>query len=207
MAGPTPGACAVLMFYLTQHLHLDLMRYLHDMKNHIAFGLIALAPIVAAQETQMILTPNWEYVADQVMGGVSTGQITARKDGNSSVTRLTGDVSLENNGGFVQMAFDLLPGGATFDASQFSGIEIVVRGNGETYDLRLRTDQLARPWHSYRTEFVAPKDWHTLRMPFESFAPHRTDVVFDQTRLRRIGVLAIGRTFRADISVARISFY
>lgn len=151
----------------------------------------------------MPLTPDWEYVADTVMGGVSSGQI--QPDGTAM--RLTGAVSLDNNGGFVQMAFDLSEGGGTFDASAFEGVEIEVRGNGEAYDLRLRTDELRRPWHSFRTEFTATSDWQTLRMPFSDFKPHRTDVTFDPARLRRIGVLAIGREFEADVSVRRVGFY
>lgn len=155
----------------------------------------------------MNLNPAWEYVADTVMGGVSTGHIeTAVIDGRSA-TRLIGAVSLENNGGFVQMAFDTAPAGGTLDASGFQGIEMDVYGNEDLYDLRLRTDQLTRPWQSFRAAFTAPKQWKTLRIPFTRFDPHRTDVAFDPARLRRIGVLAIGREFQADIAVSRIGLY
>ncbi|KIN61182.1 Complex I intermediate-associated protein 30 [Sulfitobacter noctilucae] len=155
----------------------------------------------------MNLSPVWEYVADTVMGGVSTGQIEPIAMDGMIATRLTGDVSLDNDGGFVQMAFDLRPDGAALDASAFTGIEITVRGNDEPYDLRLRTDQLERPWQSFRTDFQATPEWQTLRIPFASVTPHRTDVLFDPARLRRIGVLAIGREFHADITVAQIGFY
>ncbi|MFK7835868.1 MAG: CIA30 family protein [Sulfitobacter sp.] len=155
----------------------------------------------------MILTPNWEYVADTVMGGVSAGQIEKTTSQGRAATRLTGSVSLENNGGFVQMAFDLKSDSGTLDASRFTGVEIEVRGNGEVYDVRLRTDELTRPWHSFRTEFTATREWQRLRIPFTDFTPHRTEVTFDPARLRRIGVLAIGRAFQADVSVARVGFY
>ncbi len=155
----------------------------------------------------MELTPKWEYVADTVMGGVSTGQIAHETVDGRKATRLTGAVSLDNNGGFVQMAFDLKADGSTFDASPFTGIEFEVRGNDESYDLRLRTDQLRRPWHSFRTEIFATPEWQTLRIPFTAFEPHRTDVTFDPARLRRIGILAIGRVFDADVAVAGIRFY
>ncbi|WP_370402541.1 CIA30 family protein [Sulfitobacter sp. JB4-11] len=155
----------------------------------------------------MNLTPDWEYVADRVMGGVSSGQISAEVVEGQDATRLTGDVSLDNNGGFVQMAFDLQPDGSAFDASAFEGVEISVFGNGEAYDLRLRTDQLTRPWQSFRTDFNAPPEWTTLRIPFDTFQSHKTDATFDPARLRRIGILAIGREFSADVSVARIALY
>lgn len=151
----------------------------------------------------MQLDPTWEFVADAVMGGVSRGEISRK----GTATRLTGTVSLQNNGGFVQMAFDTTPDGSSINASRFTGIELEVRGNGEVYDLRLRTDELRRPWHSFRTAFTATSEWQTLRFPFTDFEPHRTDVSFDPARLRRIGVLAIGRVFEADVTVARVSLY
>lgn len=153
----------------------------------------------------MTLKLDWEFVADTVMGGVSTGKVTW--DADRETARLTGDVSLENNGGFVQMAADLAAGRQLFDASAFDGVEIELRGNGEVYDLRLRTDALTRPWQSFRTDVVAPAEWTVIRVPFSAFQAHRTDVAFDPSRLRRVGVLAIGREFAADVSVRAFGFY
>ena len=155
----------------------------------------------------MQITPTWEFVADTVMGGVSTGRVSQGVQQGRDATRLTGTVSLDNNGGFVQMAFDLAPDGSAVDASGFTGIELQVLGNAELYDLRLRTDALTRPWQSFRTEFLAPDKWSTLRIPFTDFMAHKTDARFDAAQLRRIGVLAIGRVFDADIAVASIQFY
>ncbi|PTX57675.1 complex I intermediate-associated protein 30 (CIA30) [Litoreibacter ponti] len=153
----------------------------------------------------MQLDPDWEYVADGVMGGVSQGRASKAEIAGRAAMRLTGQVSLENNGGFVQMAFDL--GDGSFDASAWDGIELQVYGNDEEYDLRVRTDELERPWHSFRADFIAPPKWTTIRIPFTAFEPHRTDKSFDPARLRRIGVLAIGREFEADVAVATVSFY
>ncbi|WP_050928753.1 CIA30 family protein [Aestuariivita boseongensis] len=153
----------------------------------------------------MKLDLNWEFVADTVMGGVSTGHVTW--DDAHQVARLTGEVSLENDGGFVQMAADLSPERGLFDASGFDGIALELRGNGEVYDLRLRTDALSRPWQSFRTEVTAPETWACLHIPFDRFEPHRTDAAFDPARLRRVGILAIGRVFTADVSVRSFGFY
>lgn len=161
---------------------------------------------VAAEERMLELTPSWEYVADTVMGGVSRGQARQGEVAGRRAMHLTGAVSLDNNGGFVQVAFDLA-NGAVFDASGYGGIELDVIGNGETYDLRLRTDALDRPWQSFRTEFNAPTVWTTLRIPFANLVAHRTDTTFDAARLRRIGVLAIGREMQADIAVAGVRFF
>ena len=152
----------------------------------------------------MELDPQWEYVSDGVMGGVSRGGLTRSEVAGRQAMRLTGDVSLDNNGGFVQMAFDLVPGGGVFDASGWDAVEIDVHGNDQVYDLRLRTDQLSRPWQSFRTDFVARPEWQTLTFPFATFEAHRTDARFDPARLRRIGLLGIGRVFHADVSVGAV---
>ena len=54
------------------------------------------------------LTPNWEFVSDTVMGGVSSGGVAEEIVGGRNATVLRGKVSLENNGGFIQMAFSSL---------------------------------------------------------------------------------------------------
>jgi len=160
-----------------------------------------------AKDMTMDLTPVWRFVADGVMGGVSTGRLTHEQVLGRSAARLTGAVSLENNGGFIQMAFDLTQTNAPFDATGWTGLEIDVTGNATTYDVRLRTDQLTRPWQSFRTQIMAPPLWTTLRLPFAQFDSHRTDATFAPDRLRRIGVLAVGREFDADISVAGLRLY
>ena len=155
----------------------------------------------------MELKPSWEYVSDMVMGGISTGKIQSEKIRGRTATRLTGQVSLENNGGFVQMAFDLMPDGQNFNAAGWTGIELDVIGNLENYDCRLRTDLLERPWQSYRTSLLAPGTWAPVQLPFVEFQPHRTTMPLNLTRIRRIGLLAIGREFEADIAVSSVRLF
>lgn len=167
---------------------------------------VALCGSSNAQEPALELSPNWEYVADTVMGGVSRGEARVEPVDGRDATRLTGDVSLDNNGGFVQIAFDLNRG-AVFDASAYTGIIFDVFGNGVRYDLRMRTAALTRPWQSFRTDFVAPPVWTTVRIPFSELEAHRTEAMFDAKDLRRIGILAIGREMAADIAISTIGFY
>lgn len=172
----------------------------------LAIVLACLPPMIQAKEAMMELSPKWEYVADTVMGGVSRGQAVETTVQGRAAIHLTGDVSLDNNGGFVQVAFDLADG-ETFDASTWRGIKLDVFGNGEAYDLRLRTDQITRPWQSFRADFTAPDTWTTIQMPFADLQAHRTEATFDPARLRRIGILAIGREMRADIAIAGVRLY
>lgn len=172
----------------------------------LAVGLAFLSAPAHGEVTAMKFAPNWEYVADTVMGGVSQGEAAPVRIEGRDATRLTGSVSLENNGGFVQLAFDVADGD-TLDATGWTGIALEVFGNGEVYDLRVRTDQLSRPWQSFRASFVAPAQWTRVEIPFSDLTPHRTEASFDPARLRRIGILAIGREMQAEIAVAGVELY
>lgn len=156
------------------------------------------------------LTPRgtrWAVVSDRVMGGVSSGRLGPGAWQGRACLHLTGEVSLANDGGFLQAALDLSPGGATVDASGRAGIAITVAGPAEDYALHLRTTDLARPWQSYRAGFAVTPDWTVHRLPWSAFMAHRTAAPFAPSRLRRIGVIAIGRAFRADLMVADLRFY
>lgn len=64
-------------------------------------------------------------------------------------------------------------------------------GNCESYDLRLHTDALTRPWQSFRATFTVSPQWTRLQFPFDRFEAHRTDARFAPAELRRIGIVAI----------------
>ena len=101
---------------------------------------------------------SWRVISDTVMGGVSSGSLVPTVIEGRNCLRMTGEVSLENNGGFVQASLDLGAAGL-LDAGEYAGIEIDVFGNGEAYNLHLRTDDTRIVWQSYRV------DWrlHPLR--------------------------------------------
>jgi hypothetical protein len=148
----------------------------------------------------------WRLFTDGVMGGVSTGRMTRAEVGGRSALCLEGDVRLENNGGFVQLSLDLAPAG-TLDASGYTGVRLVVSGNGEPYGLHLKTADVRRPWQSYRAGFTATAAWREVRLPFAEFAPYRLDAPLDTARLTRLGLVAIGRAFAAELCVAEIGLY
>jgi hypothetical protein len=147
---------------------------------------------------------GWDLVSDRVMGGVSNGMLTRDTLAGRPALRIRGTVSLDNNGGFLQMARDVAPSGEVLDASRRDGICLTVLGNGQDYNLHLRTTDLSRPWQSYRASFLAPPRWTTHVLRWDSFAAHRTDAPLDPARLRRIGLVAIGRAFEADLAVAEL---
>lgn len=150
---------------------------------------------------------GWVLISDRVMGGVSSGSVRREVVAGRPAIRMRGGVSLQNNGGFLQIALDLGEAGTPVDASQWTGVQLDVIGNGQTYNLHLRTTDIQRPWESYRQSFKAPAQWTRVHLPFEGFVPHRTERPLRTSRLRRIGLVAIGREFEADVAIGDIRFY
>ncbi len=146
----------------------------------------------------------WRLVTDRVMGGVSAGDLEAATVDSRPCLRLTGDVSLLNNGGFVQASLDLA---GPLNARAYAGIEIDVYGNGQGYNLHLRTADTRIVWQSYRAGFQATPAWQRLRLPFRQFQGYRIDLPLDLARLKRLGLVAIGREMRADLCFARLALY
>ena len=145
---------------------------------------------------------RWRITNDDVMGGRSRSRV----DVDRGTLVFEGDLSLENNGGFLQLALDLDDALAR-QAKAYDGLAFDVAGNGESYNVHLRTADLWRPWQSYRASFTADPQWRRIEFPFAGFEPYRTDSVLRVDRLQRIGIVAIGRAFEADICVAAPAFY
>ncbi|MBJ6722703.1 CIA30 family protein [Bacillus sp. PR5] len=49
---------------------------------------------------------RWRFFTDTVMGGASSGQMRFVAENGRTHAQMTGRVSLENNGGFIQMQMD-----------------------------------------------------------------------------------------------------
>jgi complex I intermediate-associated protein 30 (CIA30) len=96
--------------------------------------------------------------------------------------------------------------GMLFDASAWRGIELDVFGNDEEYNIHLRIEGLTRPWQSYRQSFRANPRWRTFKFQFQDFTPYRIDTTLDTRRLRRVGLVAIGRAFSTDLSVGGLRY-
>lgn len=161
-------------------------------------------------DDRAFLTPlpldGWRLVTDTVMGGVSTGRLTRQRREGRDCLCLSGRVSTENNGGFVQMALDLDERLAAA-AAMNDGIRLEVLGNGQSYNVHLRTRDLWLPWQSYRAGFVATASWRSVQLPFAKFEPYRSGRPLRVERLLRLGIVAIGRDFDAEVCLAGIGFY
>ena len=77
---------------------------------------------------------RWRFIADTVMGGVSTGQVQFVQEAGDVYAHMTGNVSTENNGGFIQIRMEL----PTPPPKETVGVRLVVRGNKQRYFAHLR---------------------------------------------------------------------
>jgi hypothetical protein len=150
---------------------------------------------------------KWRMFTDRVMGGVSIATSGYQTVEGRHCLRLEGTVSLENNGGFIQVALPLDIKGDFFNASQFSGVRLSVRGNGKKYHVHLRTDQTPRPWQYFSAPFLTKGKWEEVEIPFQHFQPENLSGQLNVEKLRRIAVVAIKEEFQADIAISRLEFY
>lgn len=105
---------------------------------------------------------NWLIVDDVVMGGMSSGQFTLNAEGHG---QFTGEVSLENNGGFssVRYRFDKI------DVQPTDKIVIRLKGDGKSYQFRVKDDM--RTAYSYIISFNTSGDWEQIEIPLSSMYP------------------------------------
>ena len=153
------------------------------------------------------LATAWQRFTDQVMGGRSTATSDLEVVDGRRCLRLTGEVSLANNGGFIQVALPLAVRGDALDARGWTGLRLLVRGTGDGYYLHLRTSDCRLPWQYYGVELPCGPQWSEVEIAFADFQPESLEAALDRSGLQRLGVVAAKKAFAADIAVARIELY
>ncbi len=147
---------------------------------------------------------SWSVFTDRVMGGVSDARARlAIVDGRRAL-QLQGRVSLERNGGFVQMARPLGDSGAPLDATGSHGLQLDVCGSPGPYFVHLRTVHTRAPWQYYRAPLPVIAAWRTVAVPWSAFTPGGLSQPLDVRGLLRLGVVAGTAAFDADIALARL---
>lgn len=147
---------------------------------------------------------GWRGFTDRVMGGVSDAEFDQSEIDGRRCARMTGRVTRDNGGGFVQMALYFNP---AYDVTTYKGIELLVHGNNEDYNAHIRTADCG--WHdeSYRTTFRAESRWQTVRLPWDAFEPSGLSMPLDTTTVQRLGLLGWMRDFQADLAVGAVALY
>jgi monofunctional biosynthetic peptidoglycan transglycosylase len=106
---------------------------------------------------------KWGIVNDGVMGGISQSNIFLNEANNII---FTGNVSLENNGGFASIRMG-------FDGTQLKGTSIFllrVKGDGNIYKFRIN---MSGSYANYSADFKTLKNqWMDIEIPIENFKPY-----------------------------------
>lgn len=148
---------------------------------------------------------RWSVFSDRVMGGVSTARGVMAAVYGRYALHLTGDVSLEQNGGFIQAACSLGdPPGSGVDARGFRGIALSVCGTPGSYFVHLRTADTRAPWQYYGAPLPVSGDWTHVVLDWGAFRPVSIATPLDVSRVTRIGIVAAKTAFRADVALSEL---
>jgi len=151
--------------------------------------------------------PKWTFLTDRVMGGASVGSMKKVRLEGRGVLHITGNVSLKNNGGFIQARTNLNSRGKTFDAGNFEGILLQTKGNGARYAIHLKTSDTRLPWQYYQALFKSDNTWQEIKIPFSGFKPYSLTKPLEIKALKTIAIVAANKQFKADIYIDSIGFY
>ena len=115
-----------------------------------------------ADFTEQIVRSQWGVTNDDVMGGISTSKISVSEE---NVLVFSGEVSLENNGGFASLRSPI----DDYDFSDYEGFLLKIKGDGKTYNLSFRQTKYFTGYN-YTQKFQTENDnWQIVKLPFKDF--------------------------------------
>ena len=106
---------------------------------------------------------NWRVVDDVVMGGRSSGNFSLTEDGHG---KFSGNVSLENNGGFSSVRYGFQ---SKIDLQNYSKVKLRVKGDGKNYQFRIKAK--TRDYYSYITSFETTGKWEEIEIKLKDLYP------------------------------------
>ena len=149
--------------------------------------------------------PNqWNYVADTVMGGISTGGVEFKDIEGKTIALLTGNVTTENNGGFIQIRRDL----RSINLEDINLIKLIAKGNNQKYFVFLRTTGTKLPWQYYQSEFTVNENFNEFILPINEFKKSGMlmSSKINPKKITSIGLVAFGRDHSAELFIKEIEF-
>ena len=100
---------------------------------------------------------EWFSVNDNVMGGISKGQVERTKQ---ETMKFLGRLSLKNNGGFSSVRSQI----PDFTLAGYDGLMLKTRGDDRSYSVLVTTLERGRTW---QTKFKTSKKWQIVKVPFK----------------------------------------
>ena len=111
--------------------------------------------------SSLMKTDNqWRIVNDGVMGGLSSSKAIVNND-NKII--FSGNVSLENNGGFASLRSPV----KDYNFSEFTGLELKLKTDGKLYSISMKETSYFTGYF-YTKSFETKKDeWIVVQIPFD----------------------------------------
>ena len=155
-------------------------------------------------DEKKIFLEDWKFFSDQVMGGVSHGKVSLKKDKNKFFLRLEGNVSTKNNGGFIQVRKEY-----QIKDNSYRGIRLKARGIESEYYIHIRTKKLILPWQYYAGKFFVSKEWTNLEIRFEDFIKSNfyQPQKFTPSEIKSIAFVAFGKDFNAQLDIVEAELF
>lgn len=112
-------------------------------------------------KASLMKTENqWRIVNDGVMGGLSSSNAIVKDDR----IIFSGNVSLENNGGFASLRSPV----KDYDFSEFTGLELKLKTDGKRYSISMKETSYFTGYF-YTKSFETKKDeWIVVQIPLIS---------------------------------------
>ena len=147
---------------------------------------------------------SWKLITDQVMGGISTGEVTFINTKKNSYVNLKGNVSTKNRGGFIQIRNDLR--NVSLDEAKY--IHIQAKGNNQNYFVHIRTKGTILPWQYYQIDFKVNETFKVYKLAIENFKRSSSFISkkINPKNITSIAIVAFGRDHQANIFVKEIQF-
>jgi NADH dehydrogenase [ubiquinone] 1 alpha subcomplex assembly factor 1 len=128
---------------------------------------------------------NWYVINDGVMGGVSSSTVKIQ----NGILEFTGQVRLENNGGFASIRSV----SGQYNLSNFLSLRLRVRGDGKKYSFQIGTSNTRGILYQFEFGTKAGQ-WLELDVPLKDMKPTRFGQVlarpaFDSSRIEYFGFI------------------
>ena len=116
---------------------------------------------------------------------------------------MSGNVSTDNNGGFVRLSNRV-----DISSNDFKGIKFKAKGNNETYEIHVTLKGLKiPPWSYFSQSFNVTEQWQEYQISFKDLKRSSgfSAASMKAKNIRDLSIAGFGRDFVVDLAIKDIS--
>jgi hypothetical protein len=118
---------------------------------------------------------------------------------------MSGNVSTENNGGFVRLSNSI-----KLLSNEVQGIKFKAKGNNETYEIHVTLKGLKiPPWSYFSKSFEVNDSWQQYEIFFSDLklATGFTAASLKAKNIKDLSIAGYGRDFKVDLAIKDITLF